>query len=141
MSWYLDACVLVPLHITEARSAILDRLFNDDPQNLVISDLGIGEFSSSISRRVRMSEIGVDIAKLWIYSFDDWCTSDAEILTIEPVDVRTATEIVRRFELKFLMPDAIHAALCLRYDLTLVTFDKRLAQAAEVLGIGCLVPG
>ena len=132
--------MLVPLHITEPRSASLDRLFAHDPQDLVISDLGIGEFSSSISRRVRMDEIGTDIAELWISSFDSWCASDVDVLPIEPVDVRMATELVRRFELKLLMPDAIHAALCLRYDLTLVTLDDRLAKAAAMLGIECLVP-
>ena len=32
-------------------------------------------------------------------------------------------------------PDALHAAICRRGDLTLVTLDRRLASAAAELGI------
>jgi predicted nucleic acid-binding protein len=37
-------------------------------------------------------------------------------------------------------PDALHAAICRRLDLILVTLDRRLAKAALELGIDVTIP-
>ncbi len=50
-------------------------------------------------------------------------------------DARLAHVFVRRFDLMLRAPDALHAALCRRADLRLVTLNKRLANAAETLGV------
>jgi hypothetical protein len=47
---------------------------------------------------------------------------------------------VRRFDLLLRAPDALHAAICRRLDLTLVTLDQRLAKAAREVGIEVNVP-
>ena len=50
------------------------------------------------------------------------------------------TLYVRRFDLKLRAPDALHAAICRRLGMRLVTLDRRLAAAARALGIDVLVP-
>ena len=47
---------------------------------------------------------------------------------------------VRSFDLGLRAPEAVHAAVCRRADLQLVTLDRRLAAAAEVLDIRVAVP-
>jgi predicted nucleic acid-binding protein len=47
---------------------------------------------------------------------------------------------VRNFALGLRAPDALHAAVCRRADLTLVTLDRRLASAAEALDVRVVVP-
>ena len=41
---------------------------------------------------------------------------------------------------RFGIPDAIHAAICKRDDLTLVTLDMRLAEAARALEVDVAIP-
>jgi predicted nucleic acid-binding protein len=66
--------------------------------------------------------------------------AEAEDVVIEAVDLRHATQFVRRFDLMLRAPDALHAAVCQRLGPTLVTFDQRLARAAAALGIPVLNP-
>jgi hypothetical protein len=63
-----------------------------------------------------------------------------EPIDIQPSDARLANTYVRRFDLLLRAPDALHAAICRRLDLTLVTLDQRLAKAAREVGIEVNVP-
>jgi predicted nucleic acid-binding protein len=49
--------------------------------------------------------------------------------------VRLAYAYVRRFDLILRAPDALHIAIARRLDVALVTLDRRLANAAQALGI------
>jgi hypothetical protein len=55
-------------------------------------------------------------------------------------DCRLANIFVRRFDLRLRVPDALHAAICRRLGMRLVTLDRRLAAAARTLEIDVLVP-
>jgi hypothetical protein len=55
-------------------------------------------------------------------------------------DCRLANIFVRRFDLRLRVPDALHAAICRRLGMRLVTLDRRLAAAAWTLEIDVLVP-
>ena len=55
-------------------------------------------------------------------------------------DLRLANHFVRRFELMLRAPDALHAAVCQRMGASLVTLDRRLADAARELSINALLP-
>jgi len=50
-------------------------------------------------------------------------------------DVFAAGGFIRRLDLNLRTPDAIHIAVCQRSDSVLATFDRRLAAAAENLGL------
>lgn len=140
MSLYLDASVIVPLFIREASSDTVRAFVAEQDASLCISSYAAGEFASAVSRLVRMGLMATGDAQTRLALFDDWRDTDATGVMIENGDIRRATDIVRRFEHKLLMPDAVHAALCERHDFTLTTLDKRLAEAAERLGISSIVP-
>jgi uncharacterized protein len=137
---YFDACVLVPLFIEEDASSRVNALLDQVGKRIYLSDLGISEVSAGISRRVRERKANDAIARAILAALDEWIPDATIRIPIESEDVKNAIELVRQFELKLLTPDAIHLALCQRMGLTLVTLDKRLSEAAVVLGVGVVLP-
>lgn len=140
MSVYLDACVLVPLFVVEERSPDVRTFVRSVGNRVVVSELAIAEFGAAISRHVRSDSMTKDAATTLLALFDDWVSTEATRLTVEAVDIRLASRLVREFELKLLTPDAIHLALCKRDGQTLVTLDQRLRDAAILQGVDCVVP-
>lgn len=141
MNVYFDACAIVPLFHPETATPAIGKMVGDDTNTLHISDLSAGEFTSSFSRRYRMGEITALYAQESMAVFDSWAEADCVLVPINNIDIKNAAALVRRFDLKLLMSDAIHAALCIRHDLTLVTLDERLAVACGAIGVNVLVPG
>jgi len=84
--------------------------------------------------------IAADEAEARLAIFDDWRSAGTEAVQIEASDFQLATAYVRRFDLMLRAPDALHAAICSRQNLTLVTLDRRLAKAGRELGIDVSVP-
>lgn len=132
---YLDTSALVPLHIEERSSIEIDRFLATLPTLPTIRDYGLGEFAAVISRYVRMDKVSQPEAALVLDQFDDWVAAAAEIVATSPGDIRRAISIVRRFELKLRMPDALHVAVCLNHELPLLTRDHGMADAATAPGI------
>jgi uncharacterized protein len=137
---YLDACVLIPLFIAEESSSKVREFIWRKTGEIMVSDLAISEFGAAISLQVRTGRLEQDYAKHIFALFDKWAAFEADLQLISPKDVARASELVRLFDLKLLTPDAIHLSICQRVGMSLVTLDKRLAQAARALGVGVLEP-
>ena len=101
----------------------------------MVSDFAAAEVASALSRLVRMDRLTMTEAKERLADFDDWRAGATERADMDAHDCRLANSYVRRFELKLRAPDALHAAICRRLGLRLVTLDRRLAAAARELGI------
>jgi uncharacterized protein len=139
LSVYLDACVLVPLIVAEASSDRV-REFVAGSSEIYVSDLGIAEVGAAVSRLVREGDASSEDADATLAYFDEWVASAVIVLPVEAADVRSAGALVRRYELKLLTPDAIHLALCEKHAHILTTLDKRLAKAAEAIGVSVITP-
>ena len=135
MSAYLDASVILPTLIEESASARVDQYLFSASEPLVVSEFAAAEVASALSRLVRMAHMDSGEAAARLASFDVWRAASTEDIDIRPADVRLAHLFVRRFDLMLRPPDALHAAVCRRADFLLVTMDKRLANAAEALGV------
>ncbi len=135
MSAYLDASVILPTLIEESASARVDQYLFSASEPLVVSEFAAAEVASALSRLVRMAQMDSGEAAARLASFDVWRAASTEDIDIRPADVRLAHLFVRRFDLMLRPPDALHAAVCRRADFLLVTMDKRLANAAEALGV------
>ena len=69
---YLDTSFLAPFYIQEATSASVETiLLNIPTDKLAISDWTTVEFSSLVSRRVRMSELSLEQMEAVIRSFKE----------------------------------------------------------------------
>jgi hypothetical protein len=141
VSLYLDASVLVPTIFAESSSAAVDAIILANNGDLVVSEFSAAEVGSALSRLVRMGRLTAADAHSGLSDFDEWRAGATEIAEMDARDCRLANAYVRRFELKLRAPDALHAAICRRLGLQLVTLDRRLAAAARELGLGTVVPG
>ena len=135
MSAYLDASVILPTLIEEAASALVDGFMAELTDDLIVSEFASAEVASALSRLVRTGLLDSEDARLRLADFDAWRAATALDLDLQPADVRLANVFVRRFDLMLRAPDALHAAACRREDHLLVTLDRRLALAAEELGV------
>ena len=140
MSAYLDASALVATLVREPGSAAIDTFLEHYDGALGVSDFAAAEVASALFRLVRTHLIAQEDAEARLSDFDTWRSVRTEPIDIGPSDARLANAYVRRFDLTLRAPDALHAAICRRLDLTLVTLDQRLARAARELGIEVRVP-
>ena len=132
--------MLLPTLIEEKASLAVDHFLLTTTDELLVSDFSAAEVASALSRPVRMYQLDTTDAKARLSDFDVWRASMTSAPELSGADARLAGVFVRRFELLLRAPDALHAAFCRRLDLTLVTLDKRLAQAAGTLGLRVEVP-
>ncbi|HEY5299369.1 MAG TPA: type II toxin-antitoxin system VapC family toxin [Acetobacteraceae bacterium] len=140
MSAYLDASVVLPAIKEEEASDAVDRFLSDWPGAIVVSDFAAAEVASALSRFVRMGHLDDVEAAEFLAKFDAFRAQTSSPCDLHAGDARLASTYVRRFDLMLKAPDALHAAICRRLDLTLVTLDRRLARAAGELGLSVLVP-
>jgi len=105
---------------------------------LVVSEFAAAEVASALSRLVRTRIIDPEDAAARLSDFDAWRATAATELDFQASDMRLAQVYVRRFDLRLRAPDALHAAACRRAGHSLVTLDRRLAFAAEALGLGVI---
>jgi len=140
VSAYLDASALVATLVREPGSVAIDAFLEQYDGTIGVSDLAAAEVASALSRLVRTHLIAEADAEARLSDFDAWRSVRAETIDLEPSDARLANTYARRFDLMLRAPDALHAAICRRLDLTLVTLDQRLAKAARELGIDARVP-
>ncbi len=113
----------------------MDRYLAAVGEALVISEFAAAEVASALSRLVRTGRLENQDAQARLADFDAWRAAASEDVALQASDVRLAHIFVRRFDLMLRAPDALHAATCRRCDYRLVTMDKRLAAAAEALGL------
>jgi len=135
LSLYLDASAIVPTLVEEAASQPLDAFLSAATDTLVVSDFAAAEVASAISRLVRMKVLETDQANTLLREFDIWRATATTGMDFQPSDFRLANIFLRQFDLGMRAPDALHAAACRRGDHRLVTLDRRLAEAAEILGL------
>lgn len=135
MTAYLDASAILPILIEEAGSPVVDQFITESGEAFVISEFAAAEVASALSRLVRTGILELADATSRLADFDAWRAASTDDLDMQASDIRLAHVFVRRFDLMLRAPDALHAAVCRREDLTLVTLDRRLAAAAEELGV------
>ena len=140
MTVYLDTSVVIPTLFEESASEDVDAFLRANHEERLISDFACAEVSSAVSRLVRVGFLEVDDATARLTDFDTWRVTETSMPATSSVDVRLAEMFVRRFALMLRAPDALHVAICQRLDATLVTLDRRLAEAAGALGLRVLVP-
>jgi uncharacterized protein len=139
LSLYLDASVVVPIHIYEKASDLVESWQSTIVDPFAISDLAAGEFASAASRLVRMGLLAPEQASAILARFDQWLQG-FERIEHAGSDIRRAAQLVRQPSPKLVMADAIHLATCARSGHVLVTLDHDLAEIAGRLGIACIVP-
>ncbi|MFZ5471484.1 MAG: type II toxin-antitoxin system VapC family toxin [Myxococcota bacterium] len=134
---YLDASALAKVYLPEPESDELESALLGR-RDLCVSDLSVTEVVSAAARRRREGLLSSkDLARLHTTLLDD--LSDQSFLSVgmSPAIHREAERLLLGFaESPLRAADALHLALALAVGArTLVTFDKRLAEAAAARGL------
>jgi uncharacterized protein len=140
LSAYLDASVLLPTLIVEPTTEAVFEYLGRGDREFLVSDFAAAEVASALSRLVRMALLTEADASARLADFDAWRGATSSPTDIEASDVRLAYIYVRRFDLGLRAPDALHLAITRRLDVTLVTLDRRLINAASALGVAVEEP-
>ncbi len=136
MILYLDTSLLVAALTHEAASdRMLDWLAARDPETLAISEWVATEFSSALALKLRARHLEPRHRADALALFATLRADTFTLLPIGPAQFRTAARFVDREALGLRAGDALHLAICADHGARLCTLDRRLAEAAPVLGV------
>lgn len=126
--WYVDTSAALKLIVEEPESASLARLIDREHPHLVGSVLLETELRRAVAREPALTQ-----------SMVTGLLADFDLYELPPSLFREAG-LVGGVGLRTL--DALHVAAAIRLDVdAVVTYDRRLARAAEDLGLVVLAPG
>jgi uncharacterized protein len=134
---YLDTSFLAPFYIQEATSASVETiLLNIPTDKLAISDWTTVEFTSLVSRRVRMNELNLEQMEAIIHSFQEDSSQSYTVFTVTTADFILASEFIQQWETGLRAGDALHLAIVRNHSIeNLLSLDRKLIDAARQLNI------
>ena len=132
---YLDASSIVTIFVEEPETQTIVDIVTACDTPPIVSDFAAGEVASAISRRLRERSFTETEARALLGQFDRWCRYATRVVEITSEDVSRAIALVRRFDLKLRMPDALHLAVAESRSAQLLTRDGLMGDAARLLGI------
>lgn len=134
---YFDASALIKLYLPEPESDRLNRVV-EGRRDAIVSDLAVTEIVSSLCRRRREGAVNaqvVDRLRRQILShFDSGVYRRVELLPEIHREAERLLVSIERVPLR--AADALHLALAFSgAAASVLTFDRRLANAARALGL------
>jgi uncharacterized protein len=137
---YLGTSILVSALTNEADTAAVQAwLAGQVARDLTISDWVVTEFSSAMSIKLRSGQLGPDHRAAALASFTRLAAETLRILPVERASFRTAARFADQPTLNLRAGDALHLAICAEWGATLCTLDRRLGEAAPVVGVGSVL--
>ena len=134
---YLDSAIIVKLLVDEPETEFLVKALVGHP--LTSSELAVTEVMSALNGKHRTKLISANQRKeAWALFQSRVRSGEIELQPLTSVVFKKATQILERChpEVPLRSLDAIHTAACdLSQDFPLCTTDKRMRDAAGVLGI------
>ena len=133
---YLDTSVLISALTREADTATTqDFLSHQDPEDLVISDWVVSEFSSALAIKLRTGQLNLDHRAAALSAFAGLVAETLLVLPVPRAAFHTAARFADQAALNLRAGDALHLAICAEHGANLCTLDRRLADAAPLLGV------
>ncbi|MFN2385534.1 MAG: type II toxin-antitoxin system VapC family toxin [Thermoanaerobaculia bacterium] len=138
---YLDASALIKLYLPEPDSEAMERALLGR-QDILVSDLAVTEAVSSFARRLREGTVERATAAHLSRTLVSHLDEDRYIrVELDRTTHRRAEQLLLVSPGVLRASDALHIALALSASAgALVTFDTRLAAAAQALGLATSAP-
>jgi predicted nucleic acid-binding protein len=139
---YFDTSVVVPLVLPEGSSDNVQAwVAANRRHSLALSDWTLTEFASALGGRVRTRTLTNDQALAAWAELKGHVRNSFGVLAPTRPDFDLAARLVLRFDLGLRAGDALHVAIAQNAGAaSLLTLDKRLADAAAQLGLVVEVP-
>ena len=134
---YLDTSFIVSALTPDEIASKASRLWlrEHSEVGLMISHWVLTEVSSALSLKVRTGQLSLDqrtdVHKEWRVFWE----SSLSLLDIIQEDFLTAASFAERHALNLRAGDALHLAIARRTGCTLMTLDRRMADAAREVGV------
>jgi uncharacterized protein len=133
---YLDTSVMVSALTNETDTAAVQTwLSEQDVQDLTISDWVVTEFSSALSIKLRTGQLGPEHRASALAAFTRLGSETLRILPVDRASFRTAARFADQDALGLRAGDSLHLAICADQGATLCTLDRRLGEAAPLVGV------
>lgn len=134
---YLDTSFLAPFYIREATSESIEAVLLDLPvDRLAISDWTRVEFTSLLTRRVRMGELTQEVVEEVIRTFEADLAEAYMVFSVNREDFSLASEFLLRGNTGLRAGDALHLGIAYnRRTDNILSLDRGLIAVAKVLGI------
>jgi len=133
---YIDTSVLVAALTKEDRTSDVQIwLSQQSPENLAISDWVETEFSAALSIKLRTGQLAAEHRAAALAGFTRLVAVSFNRLPVASTHFRSAARFADQHGLGLRAGDALHLALAIDSGATLVTLDKRQAEAGLHLGV------
>lgn len=137
---YLDTSVLVAALTNEiATERVQLWLGEQPPEQLLVSDWVVTEFSSALSIKVRTGQLPVEHRAAALTLFRRLMAETFTTLSITSLHFRTAAQFTDQYSLGLRAGDALHLAVAKESGATLYSLDRRLAEGGMALGISTVL--
>jgi uncharacterized protein len=134
--YYVDTSALVALFTTEAgTAAMLGWYQRQAADSIAISGWSITEFSSALSQKARTGYLDASGQSLALAAFRQATQSSFHVLGVHHDDFIRAAIFANQHTSGLRAGEALHLSICFGAALKLLTFDKRLAAAAQSVGV------
>ncbi|TAV44687.1 type II toxin-antitoxin system VapC family toxin [Rhizobium leguminosarum] len=132
---YIDTSVLVAACTIETRTDDVQQwLATLGSEEIAVSGWTITEFSSAVALKTRNGQIDPADRGKALAMFRELCSTTFEILPISRAHFVEAARMTDQFDIGLRAGDALHLAVALGNDATLVTLDEGLAKACNIVG-------
>jgi uncharacterized protein len=135
LTLYLDTSLLVAALTNEAETERIQAWLAAKSKGVAISDWVTAEFSSALSIKLRVGQMGLSDRTEALVMFASLSTESFIILPVSAVQFHTAARFADQYSLGIRAGDALHLAVCADHGATLCTLDRRLSDAGPALGV------
>ncbi|WP_127476908.1 type II toxin-antitoxin system VapC family toxin [Sulfurivermis fontis] len=137
---YLDTSLLVAAFTNEVRTREMqDWLAAQPPEQLVISDWVITEFSGALSLKVRVGHLSSAQRAEVLAAFTAMTEASFTILPVSRLEFQMAARFADQHSTGLRSGDALHLAVASAHGARLCSLDRMLVSAAEALGVSAVL--
>jgi predicted nucleic acid-binding protein len=144
-TYFCDTSAIIKLYHAEIGTDYMESIFSDNQCVIMISELTLVEFDSSVSKKVRTGDITESAKNEAIKNFKKDCQDRFFVNPLDSKIIRSAGKLINRYgnKLSIRTLDALQLGSCLveeQKGLHFVCADLRLNKICKLEGVSTINP-